>query len=336
MFNFILASLIAVSVGLSAPSMVTNYDDFDYCSYAPPTYTLSSSDLKKADLTAETNAESPKRLPVIPPLTTYSACDSFMEAYFRGLGGSKRIGANQLGSASYVALGMLLSYYDTYLNDSIIPGQYDVEAVAKNRIFIDQDSPGILYDPSPYATTGDTVPKSEVAKYYNYMASIAESSLHAKLITIGNELGYYDPNAASPFGANLYRIMDILDNYFSKIGISQDKYEIIATSTSSDKVKQFVREYIDKGMPVWTFLTPIDDPNARYSAVAYEYDSEYTYAHMGLTTNDVFSHYKIEDYYYFSSAMVIDFKMSHSHSRNYRVTMGNVTKNYCYCEAGLF
>ena len=47
---------------------------------------------------------------------TPSSYDSYMEAYFRGL--KRNFGYNKIGTCGYVAIGMLLSYYDSYLNDN--------------------------------------------------------------------------------------------------------------------------------------------------------------------------------------------------------------------------
>ena len=51
---------------------------------------------------------------------TYS---SFQESYFDNL--TINHGMNFLGSCGYVGIDMLLSYYDTYLSDNIVPEQYD-------------------------------------------------------------------------------------------------------------------------------------------------------------------------------------------------------------------
>ncbi|MBR2968200.1 MAG: hypothetical protein IKC35_05460, partial [Clostridia bacterium] len=50
--------------------------------------------------------------------TTVTSYDTFLEAYYRGL--TQNFGHNYQKSCGYVALGMLLSYYDTYLDDDII------------------------------------------------------------------------------------------------------------------------------------------------------------------------------------------------------------------------
>ena len=58
--------------------------------------------------------------------------DSFMESYFDNL--TTNHGHNTIGSCGYVAIDMLLCYYDTYLNDNIVPEQYDVMAVMREEL----------------------------------------------------------------------------------------------------------------------------------------------------------------------------------------------------------
>lgn len=52
---------------------------------------------------------------------------------------------NYKGSCGYVAIGMILSYYDTFLDDSIIPEQYDMVSNGyDDNIILRRNSPGIL------------------------------------------------------------------------------------------------------------------------------------------------------------------------------------------------
>ena len=54
---------------------------------------------------------------------------------------------NYKGSCGYVAIGMLLSYYDTFLSDDIIPEQYDVISAGNETDMVQRrNSPGIKKD----------------------------------------------------------------------------------------------------------------------------------------------------------------------------------------------
>lgn len=62
--------------------------------------------------------------------------------YFSQL--KQNFGNNIKGSCTYVALAMLLSYYDSYWNDSIIPEGYDmISMLEENELPLLVESPGI-------------------------------------------------------------------------------------------------------------------------------------------------------------------------------------------------
>ena len=67
--------------------------------------------------------------PNIDGIAKYSANEStpeiyetFAEAYFKNL--KYNYGENVYGTCGYVAVGMLLSYYDTFHDNNIIPGDF--------------------------------------------------------------------------------------------------------------------------------------------------------------------------------------------------------------------
>ena len=83
------------------------------------------------------------------PKNTYSSniyqYDSFMESYFDNL--TINHGDNTIGSCGYVAIDMLLCYYDTYLNDNIVPEQYDVPSESScYNVICRRNSPGSMFD----------------------------------------------------------------------------------------------------------------------------------------------------------------------------------------------
>ena len=63
--------------------------------------------------------------------------DNFMESYFDNL--TTTHGHNTIGSCGYVAIDMLLCYYDTYLNDDIVPDDYDAPII-KDKIKIEEET----------------------------------------------------------------------------------------------------------------------------------------------------------------------------------------------------
>jgi len=264
-----------------------------------------------------------------PTYTTYHY-DNFMQSYFANL--TTNIGYNYKGSCGYVALGMLLSYYDTYLNDDIIPEQYDVISSGNaNNVVSRRNSPGILRD--------------EIVGAYNYTASqylialqnMSSISLHAKLITIANTFGYYDLNddrfSASTTFMSRY---NVLNNYLINIANIDDLYYNLdyiqyggPNSIQSNDVRNYIIDKIEDGYPV---LISIAGIRGGHVAVAYDYDSntDSIYTNMGW-----FSHYthvtpESENYSIYKSAMVINWNLSHEHTNNYRIISNGQNQDYCF------
>ena len=104
-----------------------------------------------------------------------------MRTFFYNL--RTNFGYNQYGSCGYVALGMLLSYYDSYLNDELIPENYDQQAIMENMDeYTVVDSPG---------TNETSISSSNEEDYiFNLINTYSDSSFHANLVSIGDELGY--------------------------------------------------------------------------------------------------------------------------------------------------
>lgn len=130
--------------------------------------------------------------------------DTFLEAYYTNL--IDNIGYNLKGSCGYVALGMLLSYYDTYQSDKIISKEYDCPSEYNTIKMLEPNmnkrhkSPGIYSDEivkadfEPFNVEKANALSAE--QYYDIIKKKAdinsdEPSLHAKLLTIGHDLGYY-------------------------------------------------------------------------------------------------------------------------------------------------
>ena len=75
--------------------------------------------------------------------------NNFANYYFSNL--NNNFGTNTHGTCSFVAMGMLLSFYDTYLNDSFVPDAFEentyVEPDSEGTILTKGvESPGVTYD----------------------------------------------------------------------------------------------------------------------------------------------------------------------------------------------
>lgn len=329
MKNIIVAIIIALSVCCPLTTKTTNNHSNDVNN----NYEILAGELKPENANPDENLDI--------PLAAYASTtyDTYMEAYYRAL--TQNMGENQKGSCGYVAIGELLSYYDSYLNDYLIDDKYDVASKGSGTDMIARaQSPGILNDGvtyaeySKYATSIDKLSHDD---YYTIMSGKANSSLHAKLITIGKKLGYYKNSTTLKYPCATYHSerVNILKNYFSEIGLGDEFYTIKTCTGSSSDVKNFVKENIDKGNPV---ITGVYKSSSDYGhvVISYDYDSSNIYCNMGWSGSSSYAHYSIESRYdTYTDAIVVEFDFGHYHSPNYEVTTGGKTTKYCYCNCNI-
>jgi len=262
--------------------------------------------------------------------------NNFMQSYFDNL--TTNMGRNYKGSCGYVAIGMLLSYYDTYLNDNIIPEVYDiVSSGGTNNMVSRRNSPGIMND---IVATND---RSTAGLYLAAMQNISNISLHAKLIMIGNNLGFYnvfdDENPAETnFSMREYVINDYLQNFigFYSSSYSFNYYKpLFINATSSNNVRNYTIDKIQAGYPV--LLSIRNSNNEGHVVVAYDYDedNDLIYTNMGWNSYTTHVTPESQDFTKYTSALVIDWNISHNHSDNYGVTTNGITSYYCYDSASI-
>lgn len=279
--------------------------------------------------------------------------DSYLHAYYRNL--TYNFGQNYQGSCGYVAAAMLFSYYDSYLSDRIIAENYDAVSVGTNYdIYSRFDSPGtqkdlIVLPSNPnYASYGETLSAQD---YYNEVCEMADYSLHSKLITIGNELGYYNFNAEQGHycSSSVIKIWNVIDAYLEDLEFTSDDYEIRGPSELSHaNVRQFTIDKIKQNYPV---LLSVNDEDSGHIVIAYDYDetTDSIYCHMGYDSSS--THVRPEDrgYTQYADALVIDWDITHEHTNNYVVRLNNgatqeelcydnsllsILRHTCYYDAG--
>lgn len=252
-------------------------------------------------------------------LTEYN---NYLQAYFDSL--TYNFGLNYKGTCGYIAIGMLLSYYDTYLSDEIVPEKYDVASVGDDNIIKRRNSPGTLYD---------NIRIADNVEYYSALSALSENCLHSKLVTIGVANEFCDIEKAK-YGTFLSQRIQVVNNYLSEtVGYNENnqyKIEYIDHEAdykqNSDKVKDYVKSKIKDGYPV---LISIVGKLGGHACIAYDYDStsDEIYCHMGWGASTTHVTIESQEFQYYRSAMIIDFNMPHTHSNNYIIN----GKEYCYC-----
>lgn len=183
----------------------------------------------------------------IPERTTFNTIPN--SSYFSNL--LSNFGNNQTNSTcGYVALAMLLSYYDNVLNDNIVADDYEVDG-------INGESNGTLFEPDANMPTNpDNVPG-----YYNVLRNHVEDSLHAYLILKDkNAIDVNPPNNyiastyKAEFGTNEYDLSALALSYLSEMNINQ-YCNIVSnvsygTSYSVDDIVDEIIAELSAGRPV--------------------------------------------------------------------------------------
>lgn len=280
-------------------------------------------------------------------ITTY---DNFLSSYYDNL--TCNFGMNYKNSCGYVGIGMLLSYYDTYLNDSIIPENYDVTCNGTGYDMTSRrNSPGtfreVIYNPNTSAHDSTYILGMSALNYYAQMQSIQNISLHSKLITIGGELGYYDfEDPATPAGTLCMMRRSILVEYLTHVaGITSFDYEIEVINHETNKelsplVRQFTIEKLKQGQPVLLALHKAHVGGHVVIAYEYDEDNDKIYANFGWNAKYTHINPEEEGFTTYKSALAINWDIEHEHTNNYSVTTlnyGNVNTNYyCYLDKDIY
>lgn len=206
----------------------------------------------------------------------------FKYEYFRGL--TDNFGENVFNSCGYVAIGQLLSYYDTYLDDDIIDEKYDIQSFGDGFDMISRhNSPGVLNDPPIVGLTG----KNSSLLYLNYLKSVRDQSFQAELICQGNELGYFNTSYSinNCCRTTFEQRLELLDYYLAPKDITYDFVYINSKgdSSKSDEIRKFTIEQIKKGNPVLLNIGYFNNSSGGHVAIAYDYDEkkDEVYCHMG-------------------------------------------------------
>lgn len=206
------------------------------------------------------------------------------------------------GSCSYVALGMLLAYYDSIENDNVIAEMYDVTST---KAF------------SSYSAI-------DVA---DYTASPGINDVfHAFLIQYGRNLGLTGTDSNSIAVSDMD---ELFEEYF------EDRNLSITTHTTGlfTNKKNFCKSAINSDNPVLIAIsgtdTSIDPDDIDHAVVGDGYDSSGIYAHFGWKynyhTNTNINNYTINKAFY------ITFDSTHSHSDNYLWTYSGCNGTICPC-----
>lgn len=275
--------------------------------------------------------------------------NTYMQTYFKNL--NTNFGNNNKGSCGYVAASMLLSYYDTVLNEKIVPRQFDNPSLAHDKPDF-SESPGVkFYQPS---YNPDEISYKDYVKDINKRKS---TYLHECLISLAIEKNLTDTpkdKNSNEFllSTSVENIKKVLKRYFKKVAyIKSSEYdihlqdngsEIMSAKTIneltelSNDIRKYVIRKVKKGFPV---LLGIHNGEDAHVVIAYDYDknTDKLYCHFGWASDSRLNnstHMTPEDagYSIYCSALVLEFderKISRTHTDNYEVVINGALFYYC-------
>ena len=259
---------------------------------------------------------------------------NFATYYFLQL--KSNFGLNHKGTCSYIAAAMLLSYYDTYWDDNVIPSQYDqiVDSFnINNPIESNLQSPGIKpEDEIIYQKKYDLgiPPDGELddATYNSIVSNNASTYFHFKLLEIGRT------QLNETYGMFPWDIEDLLVHYlYNERGYSPSAVTIERKGLDSqDDMKSYIIDKVTRGIPVIVCGGYWENGLQGHSFIIYDYDaiSDELYCHTGIKNGKTHVKFSTIEYTTIGGVISLNFTNEHVCSNNY---VGKYNKEYCSCFA---
>lgn len=202
--------------------------------------------------------------------------NNFAPVYFTNL--HENLPINEKGSCGYVASAMLLSFYDVYWNDSIIPSEYEINSTSPNQASSDADfklpsfsaeSPGINRFSISDAELMDSSEYLSLAldnKHVDFQARLFSEALSA--------FGSVPMDSEGKMGLDGSQMATLMSSYLSSVGFSKDDYSIdFCLWGDSGEEKEKAIELVESGVPIILLLSDPLSGDA-HAAVAHDYDSD--------------------------------------------------------------
>lgn len=271
--------------------------------------------------------------------------DLFIDNYYEGVYFSnlrENIGNNRYGSCSYVALGMLLSFYDSYWNDLFIPEEYDVEPTSVFTTYPSADfafpsfyaeSPGILFEPT------DEVDSLSLDDYSLYISKNSNNYFQCQLLSLSQS--YFGTakfeNEFTSFGMTFTDLSRFLGHYLYDYRNFNTSQVVISSCNDKTLVRSYAIEKIKKGIPV---ILRSESPSlGGHAFIAYDYDeaNDEIYVHTGWRdeySGKTLTHVSLSStgFTMLSDAISLDILMPSSFSFNYHSTLGDngTSRNFIF------
>lgn len=256
-----------------------------------------------------------------------SSDDFGMKTYFKNLCQYSPI--NSHGSCGYVSFIQYLSYYDTFINDDIIPEVYERNQGNVTDVTTALSvSPGVLRQayPETSITLYNHIQNTKSYDFQMYLMDIVNKSENRTSSNYKYSIGMW----------NYYRILNALFPQ-KNVSFSYKRVSYFGSKPTDANVingfDTYVKNQLDQGNPVMLHIAKYNETtgayNSYHSVVAYYYDNNGIHANFGWdgsSTDIVIS----SSGYQITEAGVMDLSnLSFTHSNNY------IINNTRYCGCGL-
>ena len=220
----------------------------------------------------------------------------------------------------------MLSFRDTYWDDSIIPESYDVSTILSDDQFsLSLDSPGIYQEPFLESLSSQ--------EYYNVSEQHSGSYFQLKLIQMGKEKfqQYKFDNTDSPCGLTLSELIE-LSQYYIKTNNLSSKFSVKYETNSP---KQFAINRIQKGIPVE--IRCGNNAGSGHAMIAYDYNAttDTIYVHPGWIGFSTHRSLQETGYTQIWDATAIIPSRAHSCTNNYLFTKNYYRHTHCPCDSSI-
>ena len=250
-----------------------------------------------------------------PPIFSFTPSS----IYFANL--STNFPRNIYNSCGYSAITMLLSYYDSFVDDRFIPENYDAPAY----FILDQSQETIRIFNSPGVRKEPSFSPTSIEEYNAFLEGLYDTHFQSFLINFGKQYGINQHLSyiCNDYGLFDYQMENLLSKYlYDEIGFAEDEVYVFyfsSTGLNSVNIREMVIENLSKNIPV--IYSGKNESNESHSCIVYDYDAtnDMLYFNTGFEGNGIVSEanyeYTINPTILF--IIVNEAYLPHSHSNNY-------------------
>lgn len=239
-----------------------------------------------------------------------------MESYFRNL---SEYSPENNESCGFVSKIQVMSFYDTFWNDNIIPESYErhqTDAISADEAI--EVSPGTLQ-----LVTGDFT--REEYYYFCHNSTNYNNSFQCYLTVLYNQVYGKDNTQQFESAIQHYEYQNVLNSFYD-----DNNFCVVTTydNRTQNRFKQIIKEIIDSGNPAIVGIDSTQESGAGHYVVAYDYDGDTIKCNFGWGSEHTSNPIDFENYDIIENVTTLDFTQAgHTHSSNYIIN----NESYCGC-----